>query len=326
MKWQTHTQIPDFGFKINHQTNVLLLGSCFAENIGEKLSLSKFKTVQNPTGIVFNPFSEAQTSHLLCSQKVFTAEDLTNANDLFFSYAHHSRFSNFDKTVALKNINDALARARKMLPETDVVFISLGTAFYWMLLENNQVVNNCHKQPAALFTQKLADVATCQNALQNVIDGLKNQNPNLKVIFTISPIRHLKQGSSQNQLSKATLLVAAHEVLKNNQNVFYFPSYELVLDDLRDYRFYTEDLIHPTKAAIDYIWQKFGDVFFTTETISINKKIESLQNLLAHRVFNPANAPKIQVKIAAQITALSHATPLDFTPDFELWKKQNFIL
>lgn len=321
MRWQTETQIPEFPFRINHGSSLLLLGSCFAENMGLRLQNAKFTVLQNPTGIVYNPHSLLQTVELLCGKKSFTKSDLHFANNLHFSYQHHSRFSATSAEVALKNMNTAMDEARKNLPKTDVVFITLGTAFYWWLKSENCVVNNCHKQPATLFEQKFARVAEVKTVLQNAVDLLKTANPEVQIVFTISPIRHLKHGSAGNQLSKSTLLVAAQELAASAENVHYFPSYELLLDDLRDYRFYEEDLIHPNKQAVDYIWEKFAGAFFTPKTVALNAQISGIQNMLNHRVF-VANTASAKSFLATLQKAIS-ACEISFETELEDWKKAN---
>lgn len=283
MRWQTSTQLPTFPFQINYGDGILLLGSCFAENIGERLSRYKLNTVQNPFGIVYNPLSMAQVVSFLCGDETFTEKNLTQANELFFSYLHHSRFSGNTATEVLTETNKALLQARKALATQKVAFISLGTAFYWQLNETGEIVNNCHKQPSKLFTQKRASVVEVEASLTSMVQSLREKNPALQIVFTISPIRHLKHGSAQNQLSKATLLVGAHALAEQFDFVHYFPSYELLLDDLRDYRFYAEDLIHPNKIAIDYIWDAFGSCFFSAETNNIILKIEKINQLFYHR-------------------------------------------
>ena len=321
MRWQTETNIPPFNFTISHQSNLLLLGSCFAENIGSRLQEAKFNVVQNPTGIVYNPLSLQQTVEILCSDKLFSEEDLHFANDLYFTYTHHSRFSAASAEGAVQNMNAALAAARKNLNDTHVVFISLGTAFYWWHKAKNEVVNNCHKQPGHLFEQRLASVDEVKSALKNTIDILKSANSNVEIVFTVSPIRHLKHGSAGNQLSKSTLVVAAQELMASEKNVHYFPSYELLLDDLRDYRFYEEDLIHPNKVAVDYIWQKFSNTFFSAQTKALVDEVFQIRAMLSHRVFNPSTSSSVafRKKLESTITKCS----IRFEADFGRWKSVN---
>lgn len=316
MRWQTHTEIPDWGIKINHQTPLLLLGSCFVENMGAKLHQSKFNLAQNPTGIVYNPLSLLRTVQLLAGKKLVQIEDLQHANGRYFSWDHHSRFSEKTTTATLQKMNAALAAARKILAQKPVVFITLGTAFYWQLLQTKQVVNNCHKMPANLFAQKLLDFEEAQNALHNVIEILAPFATT--IVFTVSPVRHLKHGSAQNNLSKSTLILAAHHMASHFKNVYYFPAYELIMDDLRDYRFYTEDLLHPNAMATNYVWEKFGDCFFTEKTHAENKAIKKVQSLLQHKLFDAEMTPEILHKIETAAAKCS----VDFNTEIADWKYQ----
>ncbi len=321
MRWQTTTEIPPFNFTLNHQRTVLLLGSCFAENIGRRMAYFKFNTILNPTGIVYNPHSLLTTTNLLCRQRQLVNADLQHANNQFFSYDFHSRFSATTAELALKSMNKSLEASRETLPQTNAVFISLGTAFYWWLNAEKRVVNNCHKQPGNLFTQKRLSVDETKHALQHVVELLQEKNPHMQIVFTVSPIRHLKHGSAQNQLSKSILIVAAQTLAEELNNVHYFPSYELLLDDLRDYRFYEEDLIHPNKVAVDYIWEKFSEAFFTPKTIALNTQIARIKNMLNHRLFNAtsANTNKFLQKLEKETAQCS----VDFTSELLTWKQLN---
>lgn len=297
------------------------MGSCFAENIGARLAHYKFDVVQNPFGIVYNPLSLLHNLRVLVGDKTYSESDLNFTNGRHFSYDHHSRFSAANAEETLENINAQLADAREKLPKTEVVFISLGTAFYWWLKSENRVANNCHKQPAKLFEQRRASVEEIRNALTETVALLQRAAPGIQVVFTISPIRHLKHGSASNQLSKAILMVAAQELAEGVENVHYFPSYELLLDDLRDYRWYEEDLIHPNKMAIDYIWEKFCGALLTPDSSALLPKIDKLKQLLAHRPFDDsaANLNSIAERIAQQVRAL----PIDFTAEISAWRNNS---
>jgi lysophospholipase L1-like esterase len=311
--WQTETLIPDFPFRIDHNSQQLSLGSCFAENIGKRLDYYKFNTILNPFGTVYNPLSLLQTVSVLGSEKKYTQHDLHFANGRFFSYDHHSRFSAASADEMLEKINQHLLEGRAKLPQTKVAFISLGTAYYWWLKDEGRVVNNCHKQPGDLFEQRLASVKEVRSALTEVVILLQKAAPEIDVVFTISPIRHLKHGSAGNQLSKATLIVAAQELAQGFENVHYFPSYELLLDDLRDYRWYEEDLVHPNKMAIDYIWEKFSAAFFNEPTRKILPQIDAIRKQLNHRPFVKSQAAlqKIRAGMRSKAEALPGSISFD---------------
>ena len=325
MRWQTETSLPEFQFNIDHKSNILLLGSCFAENIGDRLHFHKFKTVQNPFGIVYNPISLLHTLRVLVGDKMYSSGDVQLANSRYFSYDHHSRFSAARKEETLENINTELETARHALSQTNVAFISLGTAFYWWLNDEERVVNNCHKQPLELFAQKRASVEDVRSALTEVVLMLQKSAPAIQIVFTVSPIRHLKHGSQGNQLSKATLVVAAQELAERMENVHYFPSYELLLDDLRDYRWYEEDLIHPNKMAIDYIWEKFGDAFFTTNTRVAIKDVSGFQKLLNHRPLNASLKNKAAQfeKLSAEAARIQKKYDVLFKAELNCWREKN---
>lgn len=301
------------------------MGSCFAENIGHRLQYYKFDVIVNPFGIVYNPLSLADTVSFLCGDEDFSEKHLHNSNELFFSYMHHSRFSGVFKERVLEEMNRSLREGRKHLAQQKATFISLGTAFYWVLNETGEVVNNCHKQPAKLFTQKRATVEEVESALMETARMLRNENPDIQIVFTISPIRHLKHGSAQNQLSKATLLVAAHRLAEAHDFVHYFPSYELLLDDLRDYRFYEEDLIHPNKIAIDYIWEMFGKCFFNEKTSVINKKIKNINQLYSHRPMHsiPENLLNTHNKLQKMIDEIEREAGISMGNMLNDWAKNH---
>ena len=274
--------------KIEHQSGVCLLGSCFAEHISQKLDDAKFQMLQNPFGILYNPFSIAQSLERMIKNQPFEKEDLVERNGLWLSFAHHSRYADLDASLALKKINKSLDDAHLFLKEAKVLFISLGTANIYRLKSTNQVVANCHKFPASAFDYSLAGKNEIGAILAKAIDSLKVFNPELHIIFTVSPVRHLKDGLLENQLSKSTLLLAVRDLEKQYENVGYFPSYELMLDDLRDYRFYESDLIHPSKLAVEYIFNYFSQTYFESATKSMIQEIQKIRNAVYHRPFNAA--------------------------------------
>ncbi len=273
--------------KIEHQSGVCLMGSCFTENIGQKLSDAKFKILQNPFGILYNPFSIAQSLERIILNKPFAKSDLVEQNGLWLSFAHHSRFADISPSLALKKINHSLETTHLFLKEASVLFISLGTAKLYRLKETGQVVANCHKFPASTFDHILADQKDIVSILAQARDLLKDFNPQLNIIFTISPVRHLKDGLIENQRSKSTLLLAVESLQQKYQNIGYFPSYELMLDDLRDYRFYESDLVHPNKLAIEYIFNYFDQAYFNESTREIMRQVLKIRNAVTHRPFNP---------------------------------------
>ncbi|WP_165042405.1 GSCFA domain-containing protein [Dysgonomonas sp. ZJ709] len=291
MDFRTKVEIQSSDLDITHHNRLVMLGSCFIESIGEMLENSKFTVNLNPFGILYNPQSISQALHILIDGKPFAKEDIFEYKGLFHSYHHHSRFSNTDKDECLAKINQSLKFGSDDLKKADILFITFGTAYVYKSKELDLIVSNCHKLPATQFDHYRLDVDTIVNDWNNLINELQTINPKLKILFTVSPIRHFKDGAHENQLSKSTLLLAVDEICKQNKNTDYFPSYEIVLDELRDYRFYNEDMIHPNTTAIKYIWERFSETYFSKETHSIINEWLKINSAIQHRPFNE-NSPE----------------------------------
>lgn len=287
MKFRTEIEIEKASFDINHKSKIMFLGSCFTENIGNILEEHKFKVDINPFGILYNPLSVAKSLEILTEKSSLTPQSLVEKDGVWHSRFHHSRFSGTDKQGVLDNINKRLAISSEFLCQTDYLFITFGTAWTYFLKESEQVVANCHKFPAKDFTRKLISVDAIVSRMKTALDKLFSLNKHLKIIFTVSPVRHWKDGANGNQISKSILLLAIEDLKKQYKTASYFPSYELVIDDLRDYRFYAEDMLHPNDLAVKYIFGKFSDCYFNSSTKEINKEIEKINRGLAHRPFNP---------------------------------------
>ncbi|MEJ7627263.1 MAG: GSCFA domain-containing protein [Ferruginibacter sp.] len=284
----------EFDKKIEHHHNLLLIGSCFTEQIGKKLADHKFEILQNPNGILFNPVSICYALDSYMNADDHSLEDLFYQNELWSSWKYHSRFSGMDAQVVLNNINRSRAVATEFLKKADWLFITLGSAYVYENKNNGDdggnlnVVANCHKVAPDKFNRRLLKVDEVTRLLENSIRKLKIFNPTLKIIFTISPVRHLREGFIENNRSKATLIHAVHEVTSKD-SVFYFPAYELVIDDLRDYRFYAEDLVHPNYSATNYVWEKFLITCIDGRSREIMKEIAVINAAVNHRPFNPAS-------------------------------------
>jgi len=288
-----------FEVKINHRQNLLLIGSCFTEQIGAKLSAHKFSVLDNPNGILFNPISITRSIASYIENKQFSKEDLFYQNECWNSWEHHSRFSNPDADTCLQLINDSQQQAHSFLKKTDWLLVTLGSAFVYetsplapLLEERGKktfVVANCHKVPTDKFNKRLLAVDEISNTLQAMIEKAIDFNPGLKIIFTISPVRHLRDGFVENNLSKATLIHAVHQLLERNGSCFYFPAYELIIDDLRDYRFYAEDMVHPNYAATNYVWEKFITACIDEPSQQLMKEIAVIVAARNHRPFNPTS-------------------------------------
>lgn len=288
-----------FATKINHQQKMLLIGSCFTENMGTKLKQHKFAVLENPNGILFNPISITKSIASYIDNKQYTEADLFYQNECWNSWEHHSRFSHPDKAQCLQGINQSQQQAHSFLKNTNWVLITLGSAFAYTLHFSantsevrgtgveGDVVANCHKVPTDKFNKKLLSLDEVKTALHQMLDKLLICNPTIKIIFTISPVRHLRDGFIENNRSKATLIQAVHSLVDKKENAFYFPAYELVIDDLRDYRFYAEDMVHPNYAATNYVWDKFVATCIDAPSQKLMKEINTINAAKSHKPFNP---------------------------------------
>ena len=277
--------------KIDHKDKILLVGSCFTEQIGNKLGAYKFCTLQNPNGILFNPASICKAVISYTKGKLYNESELFYYNELWGSWNHHTKFSRPHKTDALELINEEQKNAGSWIKQADWILITLGSSFVYenMNAENaedyNNVVANCHKVPIDKFNHRLLDIDEIKSMLSFMIEQVKQVNPTVNFIFTISPVRHLREGFIENNRSKAALITAVH-TLCNNEDVFYFPAYELIIDDLRDYRFYAEDMVHPNYAATNYVWEKFIQVAINEDSQQLMKEIAVIIAAKNHKPFN----------------------------------------
>ncbi len=277
---------------ITHLHQLMLIGSCFTENIGEKLRKHKFKVLENPNGILFNPVSVAETIINLIENKQYALADLFEYNEGWHSWQHHSRFSGVTAEDAVKKINESTHSAHLYLKKADYLLITLGSAWVYTLTEKainaqkGTVAANNHKAPADWFERKLMDVSQVITVLGTMLDRLGAFNPDIQVIFTISPVRHLREGVIDNNRSKAALITAVHYLTEQLPKLYYFPAYELVIDDLRDYRFYAEDLVHPNYYATQYVWEKFVQACIQSDSRKIMEEIADIQLAFQHKPFN----------------------------------------
>ena len=274
-------------FSISHQDHLLCLGSCFAQHIGTRLQNNHFSTVLNPFGILYNPASIAHALQQLLRQKKMGTSDLFQNQGIWYSFAHHGHFSDPDPELALQKINEASQEGQQQLQKTTRLLITLGTAQVFQYKASGQIVANCHKLPAKEFRELEMSATEITQLLSPIFQQLSSLQPDLQIILSLSPIRHLRNGLINNQRSKAKLLSAIHDLVDRHDWVSYFPAYEIVLDDLRDYRFYEADLIHPNDQAINYIWTFFGDTFFDEPSKNLNKQLAQLQKAITHRPFHP---------------------------------------
>ncbi len=275
-------------WKTNYRMKHLFIGSCFTENIGDKMAELKFITDINPFGILYNPESISQSIRRLISSKPFIEEDLFFHAGLWHSYSHHSRFSSLSPEISLRGINSRLLFSSAFLKQADFLFLTFGTAWVYELKSTGRIVANCHKVSAGEFKRYRLSVSEIVSSFREILTDLWKLNPGIKLIFTVSPVRHLNDGAVGNQLSKAILLLSI-DALRNgfgNDRIYYFPSYELVMDELRDYRFYAEDMVHPSPVAVNFIWERFSESFVDAESTELSKKILSVLQDWNHRPLN----------------------------------------
>jgi len=279
----TQVQIVKPPFEITYRSNLFFIGSCFSDYIGKKMRELQFHVCTNPFGVIYNPLSIASNLELLVEKVCFTEDDLSFYNELWFSYTHYTLFSHPDKETCLRNINASFSEAKEFLFKADLLFITLGTSWIYRLRENGNVVANCHKQPASRFERSLLTVEQSYEALKLCIEKIRNINSDIKFVFTVSPIRHWKDGAIGNQRSKAALILAITELQDRLENIYYFPAYEIFMDELRDYRFYAADMLHPSESAQNYIWERFNESFISHDDMIILRNVEKIISSLEHK-------------------------------------------
>lgn len=263
------------------------MGSCFAEHIGRMLVDAKFRCDVNPFGILYNPHSIRVALRQIMENKQYTEADLFFHSERYRSYMHHGLFANNDVEKVLSNINSRISEAHQSLPRLNYLLLTFGTSWVFTLKENGQIVSNCHKMPTNTFERTRMTVEEIVEDYTQLIQDIQTLNPTCKILFTVSPIRHAKDGAHGNQLSKAVLLLAI-EQLQNffPEQVLYFPAYEIVLDELRDYRFFNEDMSHPSPLAVGYVWERFSQTFFAKETLTIINECQKIKKDLLHKPIN----------------------------------------
>lgn len=280
--------VPELMRKTGYGKKNMFMGSCFTENIGEKMTSLFYDVDINPFGILYNPVSISNNLLRLIDGKLLSENDLFNHNGLWHSFMHHGRFSGPSSHEVIEKINGRLLSSTSYLSKTDFLFITLGTAWIYELRSTGEIVANCHKVPSGEFRRFRLTVGETVDSLKNMLEKLWSFNPGVYVVFTVSPIRHTNDGATGNQLSKSTLLLAVDALVKGfgDNRCAYFPSYELVMDELRDYRFYAADMVHLSEVAIDYIWEKFVSAAIDKDSITIGQNIEAIKKALNHRPFN----------------------------------------
>ena len=287
MNFRTQISISKSNHPIDYNSRVVSLGSCFAENIASKFDYYKFQNEVNPFGIIFNPVSIEKIIERVIQKNHFTEKDIFFHNDLWHSFEVHSELSQPNKEVFLNTLNLLIDSTFLEIKEASHIVITYGTSWIYKSNASQSVVANCHKVPQKAFQKALLSIEIIEESIQNTVALIQSINPEVQFIFTISPVRHLKDGFVENQLSKSHLISALHSSIFHLPSSIYFPSYEIIMDELRDYRFYSEDLLHPNQLAIDYIWERFVQTNITEDVYPLMEEIRSIQKSLLHKPFNP---------------------------------------
>jgi hypothetical protein len=314
MDFSTKVPIAKFDHLIDYKSIVFSIGSCFAENIGNKFDYFKFQITTNPFGIIFNPVAiENLISRVVTNQK-FTEDDIFFYNDLWHCFEVHSALSHPDKEEMLQNLNQILEHTKTQIVKSTHVIITYGTSWAYRDKTANAIVANCHKVPQNQFEKELLSIETIKNSITNTIGLIQSINPNGHFIFTISPVRHIKDGFIANQLSKSHLIASLQSVVNtecHKQNSHYFPSYEIMIDELRDYRFYAQDMLHPSQIAIDYIWECFSENYIAPESNEVMQQVLEIQKALRHKSFMPNSESHKQflIQLKRKISILQEKYP-----------------
>ena len=339
MNFFTKIDVPAADFKIDYTSRLAFFGSCFADNISAQFAERKFKVMANPFGTVYNPVSLASQTKAIADGKVFGEEDVfqdTRCDGLWHCWDAHSSLSGATKEECVEKLNTSTAQARDFLQKASAIFITIGTAFVYYLKDNGKPVSNCHRQDPALFERRMISVEEAAQALKSIVRSLKkikqdqiatptvrDDDTKFHVIFTVSPLRHMSDGAHGNNLSKATLQLAIHNALEKTA-AEYFPSYEIVMDELRDYRFYAEDMIHLSKTAEDYIFERMVDTYCSEKTRADIARVEKFMKMANHRIIG-SDADKIRAFAEQQLacaTELEKQIPgLDLAQEKDNCKK-----
>lgn len=309
--------------RIGYETGVMLIGSCFATEIGRKMIEGKLPVMINPAGTLFNPVSVSDTLGSVASDRKYGIEDLHNSDGTWFSFYHYTDFSSEDPEQVLRRINSMTGKANDFLKSAKFLFITFGTARVYRWKETGLIVSNCHKLPSAGFSEELLTVNGIVELWNRQLDDLNNLFPDLKVIFTISPVRHWKDGAHGNQVSKSVLFLAVEELLGHPAVHGYFPAYEIIMDDLRDYRFYNADMIHISEPAIDYIWGIFSENYLDTGTFEIWNEIVRITMAFRHRLIKDSSSARKRFaeNLLRRIDLVSMKVPsVDFSAEKEYFR------
>lgn len=322
MNFFSKVDIPASDLRIDYKSNLVFIGSCFADNISAQFASRKFKVLANPFGTIYNPLSIAQMVKNIADGKVYgdadvfqdVCRDNGHGDNLWHCWDAHSSLSAGSREESIAKLNAAAKQAREFLEKADAVFITLGTAFVYYLKDNGKPVSNCHRQDPNLFERRMISVDEAASAICEIATSIRQLNRNTHIVFTVSPLRHMSDGAHNNTLSKATLQLAVDKVVKCGTEIAattYFPSYEIVMDELRDYRFYADDMIHLSKTAEEYIFERMVETYCDSTTRDNMAKVEKFLKMARHRIQDESSTAtaEFQKKLAAQAAELEKQIP-----------------
>jgi hypothetical protein len=323
MELRTTFSIEPSAWKITYNDPVMFIGSCFATSIGNQLELGRIPVMINPAGTVYNPVSVCNTIDTIISRKKYDSGNLYKYEDTWISFDHYTDFSSANSKEILNKINSKSEEALKFLSGARFLFVTFGTARVFKWIESGKIVSNCHKIPSARFNHELLSTDYIISLWNDQLDKLKSLFPDLKVVFTISPVRHWKDGAHGNQVSKSVLFLAVEKMLEHSSKPAYFPAYELVMDDLRDYRFYDDDMLHVSNLAVDYIWEAFSGCYFDKATVNLWKEVAGISKAVSHRIQtdNKNQIKKFAENILSRIDLIAQKNPF-----VNLEKERNYFL
>ena len=325
LPFSTEVKIEKSNFIVDYNTPMLFVGSCFSDNIGGILQRVKFPVMLNPFGVLYNPVSIARSVDFIVRKVMMEEDSLIFQNNLWHSFNFHGSFSGVDKQEVLQRCNDSIVRSHDFLKNAQYLFVTFGTAWVYELARDNQIVSNCHKLPSKEFNRYRLSVDAIVSDWSNLISQLQKFNPELKIIFTVSPVRHFKDGAHENQLSKSTLMLAIDDLIKlyTEALVAYFPAYEIVNDELRDYRFYASDMVHVSDLGVQFIFERFKESFLSLSTIKCTKDVEGIVVAKEHRFLtdDKMSIKKFGASMLSKIEKLSNNYPyINFKPEYEYFK------
>jgi len=323
MELRTTFSIEPSAWKITYNDPVMFIGSCFATSIGNQLELGRMPVMINPAGTVYNPVSVCNTIDTIISRKKYDSGNLYKYEDTWISFDHYTDFSSANSKEILNKINSKSEEALKFLSGARFLFVTFGTARVFKWIESGKIVSNCHKIPSARFNNELLSTDYITSLWNDQLDKLKSLFPDLKVVFTISPVRHWKDGAHGNQVSKSVLFLAVEKMLEHSSKPAYFPAYELVMDDLRDYRFYDDDMLHVSNLGVDYIWEAFSGCYFDKATVNLWKEVAGISKAVSHRIQtdNMVQIRKFAENILSRIDLITEKYPF-----VNLVKERNYFL